>query len=140
MDQENSSTLEFEKICLAGEESSDDADEELETSKTSQPRSQLMLCDHCDQHVSRATFYRHQSEPRSEQHFVDSEEEQFDPMRCSLGFSSEQFPDNFSDVLGLLELGLNYQQIGVECDDNAACSVDEDNIMDEDSESVSSVL
>ena len=49
MDREGSSTSEFEKICLAGEESSD---EELETS-------QLRLCDHGDQHTSKATFYRH---------------------------------------------------------------------------------
>ena len=53
MDREGSSTSEFEKICLAGEESSD---EEPETS-------QLRLCDHGDQHTSKATFYRHQIEP-----------------------------------------------------------------------------
>ena len=62
------STLEFEETCLAGKESSDEELERLEASK-------LMLCDHCDQLVSRSTFYRHQSERHIAA--VDSEEEQF---------------------------------------------------------------
>ena len=95
-----------------------------------------MLRDHCDQLVSRSTFYRHQSEG----HFVDSEEEQFDPIPLETWWPSERSPESFSDAL--LESGPNGQR----CDNDAAGSVDEDNDMDhtpaidEDSESVSSIL
>ena len=120
--------MEFEETCLAGEDSSDEEVVKIKAAK-------LMFCTgHCDQLVSRSTFYRHQSELRTAT--VDSEEEEFDSiseMRCP----SESY---FDEALPVLEL----QPTDHERD--AAHSVDEENDMDHspsissDSESVSIFL
>ena len=62
------SALEFEETCSANEESSE---EESEKTKAAN----LVFCTgHCDQLMSRSTFYRHQSERHNSA--VDSEEEE----------------------------------------------------------------
>ena len=106
MDREGSSTSEFEKICLAGEESSD---EEPETSE-------LRLCDHGDQH----TYIQTEQPSIAIKLNLDLNntlwiQKKSNPILCL----SEQSPD-FSNTFSLLESGPNDQQSSVECDDNAA--------------------
>ena len=126
------SILEFEETCLAGEESSDEELESLQATK-------LMLCDHCDQLVSRSTFYRHQSERHIAA--VDSEEEQFDPIPFNSSeatWPSDGASESFKEAL--------LQSSGQQCDAGAIGMDEEGDDMDhnpttrEDSESVSSVL
>ena len=60
-----------------------------------------MLCDHCDQLVSRSIFYRHQSD----QHIaaVDSEEEQFPINSSEATWPSEGAPKSFDEAFSELE-------------------------------------
>ena len=124
----------FEETCLAGEESSDEELGRLEATK-------LMLCNHCDQLVSRSTFYRH----RNERHIatVDSEEEQFDPI--PLNSSEAKWPSDGA-LESFKEALLESEPSGQRCD-AAAIGMDEEDYMDrnpaireDSSESVSSIL
>ena len=123
------SALEFEETCLASEESSE---EESEKTKAAN----LVFCmGHCDQLVSRSTFYHHQTERHNSA--VDSEEEELSISGRSSRSPSESY---FDEALPVPELELTSQRR------DSDHSVDEETDMDHnpticsDSESVSSFL
>ena len=119
--------MEIEETCLAGDESTHEEAEKLNAPK-------LVFCrGHCDQLVSRSTFYCHRSERHDSS--VDSEEEEFASIseRCP----SKSFLDEPLPVLELRELTTQQH------DTAHNTSMDEVNDMDHspcygDTESVSS--